>query len=105
MRSTITRGPSDVSLGAGPSGLSSVVLGVAFLVWLPIDIWRSAHGKHYVFSNALLLKSTAWEILLFGAVLWIGRVRGWSLVSLGTRISWKGTFGGILLHILVVAVD
>jgi len=32
-------------------------------------------------------------------ILWIGRIRGWSISNFGWRISWKGTAAGILLFI------
>jgi membrane protease YdiL (CAAX protease family) len=38
---------------------------------------------------------------ILGIVLWIGHLRGWSLTTFGSQISWKNTGAGILLFIVV----
>ena len=44
-----------------------------------------------------MLWQAIFELLLLAIILWIGRIRGWSLKSFGLRLTWKGTAIGILL--------
>jgi|ERR1051326_275966 membrane protease YdiL (CAAX protease family) len=81
-----------------------IVLGIAFGITFAIDICRLPHPKHYVFRNSLLLTTSGFQAVILGAVLWVGQIRGWSLSSFGTRVSWRGTFGGVLLHVLLLAM-
>jgi membrane protease YdiL (CAAX protease family) len=39
------------------------------------------------------------ELITLGIVLWIGRIRGWSLQNFGLRTSWKWTGLGMLLFL------
>jgi membrane protease YdiL (CAAX protease family) len=51
-------------------------------------------------SNEKLVVGTIIELVVLAAVLWIGKIRGWSLSTFGSKISWKGTGGGILLFVV-----
>ena len=42
------------------------------------------------------------QLLALAFALWVGRIRGWSLATLGSRISWKGTAAGVLLFFVTV---
>jgi uncharacterized protein len=50
---------------------------------------------HLASSSTLWL--AVYELLMLAVVLWIGRIRGWSLKSFGLRPTWKWTALGILL--------
>jgi len=49
------------------------------------------------FNDLHVLRLFIWELVAFAVVLWIGRIRGWSLRTFGSRISWGGTGAGVLL--------
>jgi membrane protease YdiL (CAAX protease family) len=55
--------------------------------------------------NSGLVEWLILEPLLFVPVLWIGKLRGWSLATFGARISWKGTGAGILLFVLAAVTE
>jgi membrane protease YdiL (CAAX protease family) len=48
-------------------------------------------------SNSGVVWQAVCELLLLGVILWIGRIRGWSLKTFGLRPSWKWTAAGVLL--------
>ena len=45
------------------------------------------------------------KLVTLGIVLWIGRIRGWSLASFGFKPRWKSTAGGVLLFIAFLAIQ
>jgi Type II CAAX prenyl endopeptidase Rce1-like len=49
------------------------------------------------FSPTYITWSVLRELLSLAALLWIGAVRGWSYVTFGFRLSWKGTAAGLML--------
>src|SRR5208283_3775545 len=57
-------------------------------------------SKPIVVSNAGVLCFPLVELMLLIPVLWIGKLRGWSLRTFGSKISWKATGAGILLFLV-----
>jgi membrane protease YdiL (CAAX protease family) len=51
--------------------------------------------------NSGVIWQAVFELLLLGVILWIGRIRGWSLKTFGLRPSWKWTVVGVLLFFAV----
>ena len=51
--------------------------------------------------NKGVLLQIVYELLTLSVILWIGRIRGWSLKTFGLRPSWKWTGVGILLFFVV----
>ena len=51
--------------------------------------------------NSGLIWQALFELLMLGVVLWIGRIRGWSLKTFGLRPSWKWTAAGVVLFFTV----
>jgi uncharacterized protein len=60
-----------------------------------VATWTKPTTMHVPSSGMLWL--AVYELLTLAAVLWIGRIRGWSLKSFGLRPTWKWTAIGILL--------
>jgi membrane protease YdiL (CAAX protease family) len=50
-------------------------------------------------TNSLVLWVVIMQLLVMAFAFWVGRIRGWSLATLGARLSWKGTGAGVLLFI------
>jgi membrane protease YdiL (CAAX protease family) len=50
-------------------------------------------------NNAGCITVSVAELLILSVVLWIGKLRGWSLKTFGSEVSWKGTGAGMLLFI------
>jgi membrane protease YdiL (CAAX protease family) len=81
-----------------------VVLFVAFA----FPIWNSfavgfTHGQ-FVISDRSRLRSCAIELAIFGFVVLISTIRGWSIRQLGLRPSWRLTAMGILLFPAMVII-
>ena len=57
-------------------------------------------SKHLELTTGGTLAFPLVEVAILVPVLWIGRVRGWSVARFGSIISWKGTGGGILLFVV-----
>lgn len=53
-------------------------------------------------SNVGLVAGVIGELAILAAVLGIGKLRGWSLATFGSRISWRGAGAGILLFVVTV---
>ena len=51
--------------------------------------------------NSGVLWQALFELLLLGVVLWIGRIRGWSLKTFGLRPGWKWSAVGVVLFFAV----
>lgn len=45
------------------------------------------------------------ELITLGIVLWIGRIRGWSLATFGLRPSWRWTGAGVLLFFAFLLIQ
>ena len=50
-------------------------------------------------TNDGVITTIVLELVTLGIALWIGRMRGWSLRSFGSKISWKWTGLGVLLFL------
>ena len=81
-----------------------LVLLVGFGLGIAYEVRATAVGHLIVMSDGLMLPDLALKLLELGVILWIGRIRGWSISTFGWRISWKGTAAGILLFITVTTV-
>ncbi len=57
-------------------------------------------SKHLELTTGGALAFPLVELVILVPLLWIGRRRGWSVATFGSRISWKGTGGGILLFVV-----
>jgi membrane protease YdiL (CAAX protease family) len=53
-------------------------------------------------TNQIVLGVVIMQLLVLAFAFWIGRIRGWSLATFGSRISWKGTGAGVLLFVITV---
>jgi membrane protease YdiL (CAAX protease family) len=53
-------------------------------------------------SNVGLVAGIIGELAILAAVLGIGKLRGWSLATFGSRISWRDAGVGILLFVVTV---
>ena len=62
-------------------------------------------SKHLELTTSGTLGFPLVELVILVPVLWIGRIRGWSVATFGSRISWKGTGGGILLFVVAEMVS
>ena len=51
-------------------------------------------------TNGLVFCVVIMQLLAMAFAFWVGRIRGWSLATLGSRLSWKGTGAGVLLFIV-----
>jgi len=80
----------------------ALVMFLGFGLSFVFQVWSVARHEPIAFTNALFLWSIIWEMAILGIVLWIGRLRGWSLTTFGSRISWKNTGAGFLLFVVVV---
>jgi membrane protease YdiL (CAAX protease family) len=77
-----------------------LVLFVAFGLDYAHQIWTIAHGRPILIHDRLVLPGLGLDLLKLGIVLWIGRIRGWSVFTFGWRISWKHTAAGIVLYVV-----
>lgn len=66
------------------------------------------HLKHTAqpeqITNGLVAGIVIMQLLVMAFAFWIGRIRGWSLASFGSQLSWKGTGAGVLLFVLTALV-
>ena len=67
-----------------------------FIFHLPTAI----ESRDFEITTGGVLAFPLVELVILVPLLWIGRIRGWSVATFGSRISWKGTGGGILLFIV-----
>jgi membrane protease YdiL (CAAX protease family) len=77
-----------------------LIMLVGFAPVMVCQIWQMVHSERVGPSNDKLVEINIVELVVLAAVLWIGKIRGWSLTTFGSRISWKGTGGGILLFVV-----
>lgn len=68
--------------------------------------WMISHWEHQITSSDVvqlkndgMVVSVVYDVVILGIVLWIGRIRGWSLKTFGTRVTWKLTGPGVLLFL------
>jgi membrane protease YdiL (CAAX protease family) len=76
-----------------------VVLFIGFGLGLVYQFWAIAFRHPILIDDRHVLPSLGLDLLVLGIILWIGRIRGWSIATFGWRVSWKGTAAGILLFI------
>jgi membrane protease YdiL (CAAX protease family) len=81
-----------------------LVLLIGFGASIAFEGWSIAHRHVTVINDGLILNTLVLELLELAAILWIGRIRGWSISTFGWRISWKGTAAGILLFTTATTV-
>jgi membrane protease YdiL (CAAX protease family) len=74
-----------------------LVLLVGFGPFIAMQLWNAAQRKPLHMTNAGLVVFPIIELILFAAILWVGKVRGWSIATFGSRVSWRGAVGGIIL--------
>lgn len=55
--------------------------------------------KDIAITNEGMVTAVVFQLVELSIILWIGRIRGWSLKSFGLRPSWKLTAEGVLLFI------
>jgi membrane protease YdiL (CAAX protease family) len=84
-----------------PAAEFALVMFLGFGLSLLFQIWSVARHEPIAFTNRLFLWSIIWELAILGIVLWIGHLRGWSIATFGSQISWKNTGAGFLLFIVV----
>jgi len=76
--------------------------------WLIDHLWAvplgSSDGLTHL-NNAGVVECVIFRLLPFGAVLWIGRIRGWSLAGFGLRPTWKWTVVGALLFFAFLLIQ
>jgi membrane protease YdiL (CAAX protease family) len=82
-----------LSLWIGVTVVSRTVMLIGQLRQVPT--WTKQGPIHVQSSGMVWL--AIYELLILAVVLWIGRIRGWSLKSFGLRPTWKWTAIGILL--------
>jgi uncharacterized protein len=56
-------------------------------------------------DNAAIIEGVVFRVVTLSLVLWIGRIRGWSLTTFGLRLSWKDTFAGVLLFLAFLLIQ
>jgi len=61
-------------------------------------------SKHLELTTGGVLLFPLVELVILVPLLWIGRIRGWSVATFDFRISWKGTAGGVLLFVVAYGV-
>ncbi len=61
-------------------------------------------AKPAVLNNAGVFGFPLVKLMLLIPVLWIGKLRGWSLSTFGSKISWKATGAGIFLFVVAESV-
>jgi len=65
----------------------------------PAGIVRPDNKDVIHLTNNGIVFTAVLDFITLGAALWIGRIRGWSLKSFGSQISWKWTSLGVLLFL------
>src|SRR5262245_41667481 len=68
-----------------------LVLLVGFGPFIAMQFWNAVQRKPLHMTNAGLVAFPITELILFAAILWVGKVRGWSIAKFGFKISWWGT--------------
>jgi membrane protease YdiL (CAAX protease family) len=81
-----------------------LVLFVGFGLGNIYIVWTMARQGVMTISDGIALGLLVLKLLELGVILWIGRIRGWSVSTFGWQISWKGTAIGILLFIAAAMV-
>jgi membrane protease YdiL (CAAX protease family) len=82
-----------------------LVLSIGFGVGIVYEIWTITLRNPVLISDHQVLPTLGLDLLYLVVILWIGRVRGWSVSTFGWRISWKGAAGGILLFISAMMLE
>jgi membrane protease YdiL (CAAX protease family) len=77
-----------------------LVLLLGFGLTIGLQAWKLATSRPTTFTDGVILRGVILETIVLGAILQLGKIRGWSIATFGSRISWRGTGGGILLFIV-----
>ena len=77
------------------------VLTLAFGFPIYKSFMHSPTSVRRAISDWSVLSMIAFEIAVLAIVVWIGRIRGWSIQQLGLQPSWRLTAMGILLFFLI----
>lgn len=80
-----------------------LVLFLAFGFDCVYEFWLVAHARPLLIDDHWILRTVALELLKLAVILWIGRIRGWSITTFGWRITWKGVAAGVILFIAAAA--
>ncbi len=80
-----------------------LVLLVGFGPFIAMQLWNASQRKPLHVTDAGLVAFPIIELILFAAILWIGKVRGWSIAAFGSNVSWRGAVGGIILFAVAQA--
>ena len=78
-----------------------LILLIGFGGGLVHEAWLVTRHGVVVVSDGIVLWVLARELFELWVILWIGRIRGWSVSTFGWKVSWKGTAIGLLLFITV----
>ena len=73
---------------------------VGFGPFIAGQIWNFIQSGSTEISNGGMIGFAAAELVLLAVVLWIGKIRGWSLATIGFKCSWKGTVAGVFLFVV-----
>ncbi len=82
-----------------------LVLLVGFGPLIAFQLSNFVHSERVDINNAGVVAFLMIELLLFAPVLWIGKIRGWSVATFGCQISWRGAGVGILLFVVAEAAS
>jgi membrane protease YdiL (CAAX protease family) len=83
----------------------SLVLVVAFGIYILNSTLDATTHKQLVNSDLATLVNLAFQLTVLGFVLWVGRVRGWSIRQLGLNPSWLLTGMGLVVFLATVLVN
>ena len=73
---------------------------VGFGPFIAGQIWNCIQSGRTEISNGGMIGFTAAELVLLAVVLWVGKIRGWSLATMGFKCSWNGTVAGVFLFVV-----
>jgi len=103
LSSCLTRLKSIIRELSAPKEFCLILL-VGFGPWIVFLLPNIMRPKPVVLNSAGVLWFPLVELMLLVPVFWIGRLRGWSLSTFGSKISWKATGAGILLFLVAESV-
>lgn len=73
---------------------------VGTLAWLINHLGPEAPAASAMhLTNDGIIEGVVLRVVTLSAILWIGRIRGWSLDTFGIRPSWRWTGAGVLLFL------
>ncbi len=99
----LTRLKSFIRELSAPAEFCLILL-VGFGPLIVFQLPNLLRPRPVVVNNAGVLWFPLVELVLLIPILWIGKLRGWSLSTFGSRISWKATGAGIALFLVAESV-